>query len=573
MRKIRLVDLLRSNSKLILLSIVTSLAAVASQLFTPWIMKTLIDYGIPKKDTQIIAFSILGLVLIPIFSTGFSFLTKTIHIKIGGEITDSLRKQVFEKIIGFSPRTINQMKTGDLVGRITRSCGEVGDLFVKHELLPALPAFFMILGILSVMFYLNVSLTIVSLVMVPAVYLSSRWISKKTEQNYERFSDALKKGDIYFTELFQGIKTVQLFGRQDLERKKTHKWLSETRSIQNRTAVVDTWFRELLSQLQMSLGTGILFAFGIYQIIEGQLTIGSLIAFMVYVPMLHDSVKRIQVMYVGSKNVRPSLERIEELLNKEETITDPSDPIVLPRIYGGIEFRNVSFEYEEDRGQLNNLSFRIRPGEFIGIVGPTGGGKSTILDLILRFYDPQEGEVLVDGINVKEYSLQNLRSLIGLVTQDVFLWNQTIRENLLYANPEVTEEEIIEACKRAQIHDFIKDLPNGYDTVVGERGVRLSGGERQRLAIARVFLHKPDVLLLDEPTSALDAKTEAQLQKDLEDMYRGKTMIIVAHRLVTVQNADRIFVVDGGRIVEEGTHSELLVRKGVYYDLHQKQSM
>jgi len=206
-------------------------------------------------------------------------------------------------------------------------------------------------------------------------------------------------------------------------------------------------------------------------------------------------------------------------------------------------------------------------------VGPTGGGKSTILDLILRFYDPQEGEVLVDGINVKEYSLQNLRSLIGLVTQDVFLWNQTIRENLLYANPEVTEEEIIEACKRAQIHDFIKDLPNGYDTVVGERGVRLSGGERQRLAIARVFLHKPDVLLLDEPTSALDAKTEAQLQKDLENMYRGKTMIIVAHRLVTVQNADRIFVVDGGRIVEEGTHSELLVRKGVYYDLHQKQSM
>ena len=263
------------------------------------------------------------------------------------------------------------------------------------------------------------------------------------------------------------------------------------------------------------------------------------------------------------------LKQLEDLLNIEEEITDPPNPVVLPRIRGEIEFRNFSFEYEEDRGQLKNLSFRIHPGEFIGIVGPSGGGKSTILDLILRFYDPHQGEVLVDGINVKKYSLQNLRSLIGLVTQDVFLWNQTIRENLLYA----TEEEVIEACKRAQIHDFIKDLPNGYDTVVGERGVRLSGGERQRLAIARVFLHKPDVLLLDEPTSALDAKTEARLQKELERMYRGKTMIVVAHRLVTVQNADRIFVVDKGRIIEEGTHSELLDRKGMYYDLQQKQSM
>lgn len=574
MKQFRMIDILIPRWKPIVLSVVISIVSVVLQLLSPLIMKTLIDYGIPKKDLQIISLLVLGLVLVPILSTVLMSIARTIHIRVGGEITDALRMQLFEKILSFSPGTINRMKTGDLVGRFMRVTAEVGDYYVRQQLLPSLPSILMFVGVLSIMVSLNFVLTIISLIMIPVVYVSIRLLGKRSEKHMEDLSKVLEDGESYFTEMFQGVKTVQLFGRQNTERKRTQQWLRKAREIRNRAAVIETiWMQELISQFQLSLTIGILFAFGVYQIIEGRFSVGSLVAFIVYVPMLYESVRKIQTLYLGSRNVNPSLRRLEELYNKEEKIADPADPIVLPQINGDIEFRNVSFEYEKDRGQVKDLSFRIHPGEFIGIVGPTGGGKSTILDLILRFHDPHQGEIRIDGINVKQYSLQNLRSLIGLVTQDVFLWNRTIRENLLYANPEVTEEEIIEACKRAQIHDFIKELPHGYDTVIGERGVRLSGGERQRLAIAQVFLHKPDVLLLDEPTSALDAKTEAHLQRELENMYRGKTMIVVAHRLVTVQNADRIFVVDGGKIVEEGTHSELLNRKGVYYDLHRKQSM
>lgn len=353
MKQFRMIDILIPRWKPIVLSVVISIVSVVLQLLSPLIMKTLIDYGIPKKDLQIISLLVLGLVLVPIFSTVLMSIARTIHIRVGGEITDALRMQLFEKILSFSPGTINRMKTGDLVGRFMRVTAEVGDYYVRQQLLPSLPSILMFVGVLSIMVSLNFVLTIISLIMIPVVYVSIRLLGKRSEKHMEDLSKVLEDGESYFTEMFQGVKTVQLFGRQNTERKRTQQWLRKAREIRNRAAVIETiWMQELISQFQLSLTIGILFAFGVYQIIEGKFSVGSLVAFIVYVPMLYESVRKIQTLYLGSRNVNPSLRRLEELYNKEEKIADPADPIVLPQINGDIEFRNVSFEYEKDRGQV-----------------------------------------------------------------------------------------------------------------------------------------------------------------------------------------------------------------------------
>jgi ABC-type multidrug transport system fused ATPase/permease subunit len=236
-----------------------------------------------------------------------------------------------------------------------------------------------------------------------------------------------------------------------------------------------------------------------------------------------------------------------------------------------IEFQHVSFGYSNEREILQDVSFSVQPGEFIGIVGVTGGGKSTIIDLLLRFGHPSSGQILLDGHPLSTYRLEDYRKQVGLVPQDIFLWNRTIRENLLYVNPTATEEEMIKAAKQAQMMPLIENLPEGWETLIGDRGVRLSGGEKQRLAIARTLLRKPSILLLDEPTSALDARTEFLLQACLEEVYKDKTIIVVAHRLATVRNADRIFVVNQGRIEEAGSHEELMTKQGYYYELAKQQ--
>jgi len=241
------------------------------------------------------------------------------------------------------------------------------------------------------------------------------------------------------------------------------------------------------------------------------------------------------------------------------------------KVNGKIDFQHVFFTYPDQRGGIQDVSFSIQPGEFVGIVGSTGGGKTTILDLLARFYQPHHGNIFLDGINIQDYPLQKLRSVIGVVMQDVFLWNRSIKENLLYAKPNTTMEEIKQVWQKAQILPFIQHLPHQWDNIIGERGVKLSGGEKQRLAIAQVLLRNPQVLLLDEPTSALDAVTESLLQDNLEQCFRGKTMMVVAHRLATIRNADRIIVIEEGKVIEMGTHAELIEKKGRYYQLYSEQ--
>jgi ABC-type multidrug transport system fused ATPase/permease subunit len=376
---------------------------------------------------------------------------------------------------------------------------------------------------------------------------------------------------VFVTEVVPGLKTIQLFHQEQQEITQGKALNERYRELQRTLQVQRNFQGRLFWELQDALSTSLVYAGGIYFIFHQQMTIGQLLAFTVFVPRFYSAINSLFVLYIDRDQLKPEMERYEEMMSLPEDNVDQGNAKELPAAKGKIEFKNVSFGYSDGRDVLKDVSFTIQPGEFIGIVGATGGGKSTIIDLLLRFGQPYAGEILLDEQPLPAYRLADYRRQVSLVPQDIFLWNRSIRDNLRYVQPDATEEELIVAAKQAQLLPLIEQLPEGWDTLIGDRGVRLSGGEKQRLAIARTLLRQPNILLLDEPTSALDAKTEYLLQSCLEEIYQQKTIIIVAHRLATVRNADRIIVVHQGKIVEMGSHEQLLAQQGYYYELAKQQ--
>jgi len=566
----QVLKLLLPYAKWIIFSVVVSLGGVGTSLLSPLIMKWMLDVAIPEQNAKMLFFCIAGLVLLPIFSTVLGFVEISIHNRIGGEVTDRLWRELFAKVIRLSPRTLNDFNTGNITSRIDRTF-VIGDIYLKLEILPAFAEGMMFIGLLIMMFYLHWQLALFSIAMLPITIAVTHRLGKKLKQAYKKESQLHQELSSYSVQLIGGMKTVQMMTREKKERQVQEDWLHQFRQLRNRTFQTQMWQYNLLGTLEQALGLGLLFSFGIWAILKGKMTVGTLLAYTVYFPKLFSSVKRLRDAYIGWKEAEPKLEQNQEILQLPIEVQEQPDAISLTNTTGRIEFQNISFCYKEDRGQLKNISFDVKPGEMIGIVGPSGAGKSTILDLLLRFYDPDEGKILLDGRDLKEYKLHDLRNCIGLVTQEVFLWDKTIKENLLYAKPDATLDEIRKVCEIAQMTDFIEQMPQGLDTLIGERGVKISGGEKQRLGIARILLRQPQILLMDEPTSALDAKTEALLHRELEKIFAGKTVMVVAHRLATIRNADRIIVVKDGTIAEIGTHDELMQNQSVYYQLYTEQ--
>jgi ABC-type multidrug transport system fused ATPase/permease subunit len=560
--------LVMSRFKYILIGALFTVVTVGIQVLTPWFMKRIVDEAIPEKEIGLLVFLITAISFLPFLSAALiSFRNLFLH-RIGGHVTDYLRRSLYTKLTRLSPKTYNDFKTGDISARIY-SCGEIGDMYITQAVIPAILDVCLFIGIVIVMFNLNWELAVLSVGILPFLYLLSQFIAKKAKFLTGQVINLQQEMNIYSAEFVTGLKTVQMFNREESERNYLSDWIKSYRKTRNRAAIIDG-LSKLTVDFGKALGLGLVFAYGAWKIFYGEITIGSLLAFTVYFPQLFGTLQSVQFAYIRWINIRPKIQLVEEILNLEDEVTDKVHKAPL-KINGDIKFSNVSFSFQKGRGQVRDISFHIAKGEFIGIVGPSGGGKSTILDLLMRFYDPDCGEIRVDGVNVQEISLHDLRDQIGLVSQDVFLWNKSIKENLLYANPEATEKEMQEACQKAQVWDFIQSLPDKWDTVIGERGVKLSGGEKQRIGIARVLLRNPNVLLLDEPTSALDANTEALLQEQLELLFKNKTLIVVAHRLATIRNADRIFVVKDGAIEESGTHQELMEKRSIYHQLYTEQ--
>jgi len=543
----------------------------ALSLLFPLLMKYTIDTAIVSGRYQTLARALTGLVLLPVISALITSINTRINITIGGEITDHLRKNLFQHITALPPQALQRYKPGDLTGRVTQSTGEVGEVFVQGELLPAIHTSLTVLGTLAVMFVLSWQLALITFVMVPVVVAVSALFGKKVEQQMKTFFDLASKAYGHFTEKIAGMKTVQIFTRENKENEEVGKWISDFRKVRNTTSYMRIWQINILSTFEQSLGMGLVFAFGAWQVIEQGLSIGTLIAFTVYVPLLYQSIETLQEAYVGSKRAKPALTLIEEVLSMPG-YPDLADSVMKQeKKISHIEFRNVRFAYQGGRGQIKDLSFKIQKGETIGIVGTSGAGKSTILDLLLKFYVPDQGEILLNDIHISEIPHHWIRKHMALVEQSPTLWDDTIEQNLLYANETANQHELKEAIRISQLETFIKSLPDGLDTVIGERGIKISGGERQRLALARAALQNPDVLLLDEPTSALDVKTEDELMRAFNEWKQDRTVLIVAHRLSTIKHAERILVIQDGQMIESGSHDALLQAKGAYASLWQAQ--
>lgn len=487
----------------------------------------------------------------------------------GRQMVYDLAQNLFARLQRRSLIFHSRHPVGDTMSRIT------GDSWCLYQFVDAVifaPGHALVTMALMVVLMagLDPGLTLLALVVAPLMVGASFFIGKPLHLAAKLKREIESRIQSHLQQTLTGIPVVQAFVQEEREQERFRQFANDAVRAQQRSAVLGS-INSLTSGLVATLGAGAILWFGARHVLEGTLTIGSLLVFFVYLTALHNQIKALAGVYTAWRTISASLERVLEMLEAEPEVSEQPGAAALPRGNGHIQFENVVFGYERGRPVLQDISFEARPGQTLAIVGPTGVGKSTLVGLLPRFFDPWEGSLRIDGRDVREVQLQSLRQHIGVVLQEPFLFPLTIAENIAYGRPEASTAEIEAAARAANAQAFIERLPRGYDTAIGERGATLSGGERQRLAIARALLRDAPILILDEPTSALDADTEALLMEALERLMAGRTTLLIAHRLSTVRRADRILVLQHGRIAESGTHAELLARGDFYARLHEIQ--
>lgn len=558
-------------------------------LISPLLVKHLLDEAIPAKDIALIAPLLVGIIAFPLMAMALGAVQNYLRAGIGAAVSQSLRQALFRHVLYVRMQELERVTSGRIIRTITKVCGEIGEKYVTNELLPVFTNAVLLLGTLGVMFYLNTHLTLMSLVVFPLSYLFAQWMRSNAEKLDREFIQVLEQGMNYLQDAIPGMRTIRSHTAESYETKRWLDWL-ETRWRIKATSIT---FHNLVLTLPMdliqSVGVGLVYGYGAYEVMNGRLSIGGLVAFIIYVPRAYVALEAILGGHISTGQAKAAAERIDSLLSLPTELRKSvrAEPVEAQPGTGrgesmqasaspngaAIEFSNVSFDYGREGFGLEEVSFRLEPDEFVGVVGPSGGGKSTVIDLLLRFYEPRSGVIRVDDHDIASLALPHLRGMIGLVPQDVFLWNDSIYANLVYPARQQPRELVVETAKAAQLHGFVDSLPDGYDTHVGERGLALSGGERQRLALCRAMLEQPQILLLDEATSALDALTDRKVRAALEQARQGRTTLVVAHRLVTVMGADRILVLDEGRLVQEGAPQALLDQPGLFRDLYEAQKL
>jgi ATP-binding cassette, subfamily B, bacterial len=532
----------------------------------------IIDVAIPQKNFHELLIDVGIVLATALISMGFGVAQGWLNSLVGEGIMRDLRTQLVAHLHRMPLAFFTGTKTGEIMNRVSNDVDNV-DNVVTGTLTTIITNVVMIITTLIAMFIWDWRLALVSLVVVPFMILplgpvGRRMydIRKKTRVQRDAIESITQE-----TLSISGITLIKSFAREAYERARFYNVGTGLMNLEVRLAMVGRWFLASVTAMVI-VGPAIVWLGGGWLAVQGMLDVGVIVAFIGYIGgRLYGpaaSLVGVQVQIVSALAV---FERIFEYLDMKTEEYDPPGAIALTDIQGDVRFDRVSFSYDSDREILHDVSFEIRPGQVAAFVGPSGAGKSTITQLVPRFYDPQEGRVLVDGHDVREVTLESLRSGIGIVTQETYLFHDTIAANLRYAKPDATDEDLIAASRAANIHDFISTLPEGYETIVGERGHKLSGGERQRLAIARVLLKNPCILILDEATSALDSHNEVAIQEALEVVMRGRTSLVIAHRLSTIVNADVIFVMEHGRIIESGSHAVLLARNGPYARLYRTQ--
>lgn len=494
------------------------------------------------------------------------YMTKTGHI-MGAKIETDMRYDVFQHLQKLSDSYFNETKVGQIMARITSDLFDITE-FSHHCPEEYFIGFIKIIVSFVILVRLNALLTVILFLSIPLMIVFASKYNRRMRKGFKEQKHHIGVLNADIEDSLLGVKVVKSFANEDVEIEKFQKGNKKFLDIKSETYASMAGFNTITKAFDGIMYI-IVVLFGGLFLVEGKMSSGDIVAFILYVQTLLTTVRRIVEFTEQFQRGMTGIERFTEIMGQDIEIFDDEDAVDLENVKGKIEIKDVSFKYNNNsENVLNNISFTINPGQKVALVGPSGGGKTTLCNLIPRFYDVEDGEILVEGIDVRKIKLQSLRSNIGMVQQDVYLFSGTVRENILYGKPDATEQEVIDAAKAAGAYDFIMNLENGFDTYVGERGVMLSGGQKQRISIARVFLKNPPILILDEATSALDNKSEFIVQESLENLAKGRSSLTIAHRLTTVQNADLILVLTEDGIIERGTHQQLMEQKGYYYNLY-----
>ncbi|MBI3151846.1 MAG: ABC transporter ATP-binding protein [Chloroflexi bacterium] len=603
--------------------LVTILLSTGISLLTPLIFRNMIDVVLPAKDTQRLIWLGLALLFIPALNGGISVIQRRLNSTVGEGVIYDLRSTLFSRLQRMSLRFFTNTKTGELMSRLNNDVIGAQNA-ISNTIVNIVTNLVETVALLAVMLTLEWRLTLVSILILPLFIITAQRLGIVLRDIARQAMDINAQMNAHMNETLNigGALLVKLFGRTREEEKRFRERAANVRDIGIRRAVVGSSFFVIFG-LVTAVGTALVYGLGGYFVITDVFTVGTIVAFGSYLGQLYGSLQGLAGAPVEFSTSMVSFERVFEVVDLPQDIIEKQDAIDLRDIKGELEFNNVTFNYKIDdtkllkdvkrygkmedvkavfsggNGQssrtrnreersassdgeadstsqardvaLEGISFIARPGGLIALVGPSGAGKTTVTYLIPRLYDPTDGMIRIDGNNLKDVTLESLSAAIGMVTQETYLFHDTIRTNLIYAKPDATQMEIESAARAANIHNFIMDLPDGYDTIVGERGYRLSGGEKQRIALARVILKNPRILVLDEATSSLDSESESLIQDALKRVMAGRTSIVIAHRLSTILAADMILVMDRGKIVERGTHEELLALGGVYGQLYETQ--
>ncbi len=565
----RLLTYVRPYKKYVVLAILLNILVAALGPLRPYLTKIAVDDFIGKKNWE-------GLIIISLIlfaSLSFQaivqyFLTYYTEL-MGQKIIFDLRVQIFSHVQKLALRFFDKTPIGRIVTRVTNDVESLNEMF-SSGIVAVFSDIFVIIWIIVFMFSLSWNLALVTLSVIPILFYATFLFRKKVRETYRDVRYHLARLNSYMQEHVTGMNVVQSFVKEEDELKKFSSINKDYRDANIKSVfyyAVFFPFVELLS----SITIGLIIWYGGGEVIQKHLTIGVLFAFLQYTEMFWRPVRDLSEKYNILQTAMASSERIFKLLDDKTFVKNPDNPIILNNVKGEIEFKNVWFAYNPDEYVLKNISFKINPGETVAIVGATGAGKTSLINILTRFYDIQRGSITIDGIDIRSIDKRNLRKFISVVLQDVFLFSGTIKSNISLGSEKISDEKIIEAAKIVGAHDFITKLPNGYDEEVKEKGATLSVGQRQLISFARALAFDPQILILDEATSSIDTETEILIQNAIEKLLRGRTSIVIAHRLSTIQNADKILVMHKGELKEIGTHQELLAKRGIYYKLYQLQ--
>lgn len=554
----------------LLLAGVSSLISTGFFLAFPQLVSRMLDASIFQQGNlaQIDRYTLL-LVLVFAGQAVFSGLQSYLFARSGEGVVADLRRHLFSHLLSLSPRFFENHKTGDITSRLTSDVATVQGV-VSNALVQLFTTPLMFAATLSILFWTNWKLSSFILAVVPVVILVAIVLGRIIRRLSKAFQDKVAEANARAEESISGIRVVQSFTAEKLEAERYSQLIGESYRTALRRALVSSGLSGVVFFTIFS-ALGLIFWYGGRLVSLGEITPGQLVSFILYAFNVAASVGTLAGIWSQVQSALGASSRIFELLDTPPDLKEPEHPHLLTAVRGEVRLENLHFAYD-DRGEvLRGVSLTAHPGQVVALVGPSGAGKSSLIALIPRFYDLTQGRITLDGVDIRQLRLQDLRRHIALVPQETLLFSGSIEDNIRYGNPQANQAEVIEAANAANAHAFIQDFPQGYQTLVGERGVKLSGGQRQRIAIARALLKNPRILILDEATSSLDSESEALVQEALDKLMQGRTTFVIAHRLSTVRNADQIVVLDKGQVVQQGTHEELLAQGGLYKDLYELQ--